>query len=260
MTDSVLVQDDVVGVDALARDVVVRTLTLSAPAKKNALTHSMLAALKRALPTTPAGTHQPVRAVVLQGAAGSFSSGFDLSALDDDERARGIDPIGSAADALERCLVPVVAAVDGCCMGGAVELASACALRIAASSTSFCVPATRLGLVYPTSGLARLQAILGPHSARVMAFAMPFAAVQAQMWGLIHEVVDDARSEAAKRAREIAGCAPLAVSGTLAALKALQRGDRDGAERLRVPSLRSTDLAVGIEAARKKMPPIFGGH
>ena len=69
---------------------------------------------------------QPIRVVVLEGEGGVFSAGFDLEALDDAERARGVDPITPAADAIASCAVPVIAAIDGHCHGGAVELCAAC--------------------------------------------------------------------------------------------------------------------------------------
>jgi len=201
-----------------------------------------------------------VRAVVLQGDGGLFSSGFDLGALDDHERARGIDPITAAAGALQGCPVPVVAAVDGFCIGGAVELVAACAIRVAATSTTFAVPAARLGLVYPTGGLARLRAVLGRHAERVLAVGAPFLAADARAWGLVDDVVDDARAHAHQLAVAVAHNAPLAVAGTLTALRAVDVDDHAGAEAARRPALRSADLVEGLAAAKEKRPPVFGGR
>ncbi len=259
-TAGIGVEDAVVGADIDGGPVVVRTVTLAHPAKKNALTRPMLEALARALPDAPAGPGQPVRAVVLQGAGATFSSGFDLSSLDDDERARGVDPITPAADALQRCPVPVVAAVDGHCHGGAVELACACALRVAATSTVFGVPAVRLGLVYPAAGLVRLRAVLGSNAERVLVVGRPFSAADARAWGLVHDVVDDARAHARALALAVADNAPLAVAGTLSALRAIDDGQLDAVEAQRAPALRSADLGEGIRAAHEKRPPRFGGR
>jgi enoyl-CoA hydratase/carnithine racemase len=260
MTPSLRVVDAPAGTDVDGAAVVVRELTLANPSKRNALTRSMLDALARALPTTPAGKGQPVRAVILQGAGGTFSSGFDLDDLDEAERTRGVDPIGPAARAIERCPVPVVAAVDGHCYGGAVELVAAAPIRVADATTTFAVPAVRLGLVYPTGGLVRLRALLGRNAERVLVVGRPFGAAEARAWGLIHDVVEDARAHARILADALAQNAPLAVSGTLAALRAVDDADLDAVDRLREPALASHDLLEGVAAAREKRPPKFGGR
>lgn len=253
MTPSLRIFND----DASNPGVVVRTITLQNPTKKNALTPSMLAELQQAL-------RQPnddgVRAIVLCGAGDTFSSGFDLSALDDDERARGVDPITAAADAIEASDVPVVVAVDGSCYGGAVEVCCAAAVRVASTSARFCVPAVKLGLVYPAGGLARLRRTLGRNSERVLLTGLPFSADDARAWGLIHDVVDDARSHARAIARAIADAAPIAVRGTVRALRAIDRDDAASVEEARAAALNSEDLVEGVVAAREKRPPKFQGR
>ncbi len=260
MTGTIHQQDDVVGSDAFGHDVVVRFLTLDNAVQRNALTPAMLASLAQVLPTRPAGPLQPVRAIVLQGAGATFSSGFDLASLDADERARGVDPITPTADALQRCPVPVVAAIDGFCIGGAVELVCACAIRVASTTAVFSVPAAKLGLVYPTGGLVRFRAALGKNAERVLVVARPFSADDARVWGLVHDVVDDARAHARVLALAIADNAPLAVSGTLAALRAVDDGDAIGVDDARREALASEDLLEGIAAAQTKRPPKFGGR
>jgi enoyl-CoA hydratase/carnithine racemase len=260
MDHTLHLHDDVVGVDSAGDNVVVRTISLANPRRKNALSPGMLDALVHVLPTSSAGPGQPVRALILQGAEGSFSSGFDLGALDDDEIARGVDPITPAADALARSPIPVVAAVDGVCMGGAIELVCACAVRVASTSATFCVPAVRLGLVYPASGLARFRAVLGRHAERVLVVGRPFGANDARVWGLIDDVVDDARAHARALARAIAENAPLAVSGTQAALHGVDEGDPSVVDAARRAALRSSDLVEGLAAAKEKRPPRFGGR
>ncbi|MDP2344602.1 MAG: enoyl-CoA hydratase/isomerase family protein [Deltaproteobacteria bacterium] len=261
MSATILIADDVI-----EDGVVVRVVTLAQPAKKNALTPAMLKQLIEALPkTSSSSSTQPVRVVVLEGAGATFSSGFDLSALHDDDddgaRARRVDPITPAANALQRCPVPVVCAVDGACFGGAVELVAACAVRVASTSTTFCIPATRLGLVYPAAGLRRLRMTLGRNAERVLVVGAPFTAAQALGWGLVHDVVDDARAHARSLARTIAGNAPIAVSGTLEALGIVDDdGDDDAIEAIRDRALQSDDLIEGVRAQKEKRPPKFGGR
>ena len=157
--------------------------------------------------------------------------------------------------------MPVVCAIDGSCFGGAVELAAACALRVASTTATFCIPAVRLGLVYPATGLRRLRRTLGRNVERVLLVGRPFSAVQAQSWGLVHDVVDDARGQARSIARVLARNAPLAVSGTIAALAVIDKGGSDDViEGIRRNTLESADLLEGVAAHREKRPPKFGGR
>ncbi|HEY1098757.1 MAG TPA: enoyl-CoA hydratase/isomerase family protein, partial [Myxococcota bacterium] len=179
--------------DIVVDDTVVRVLTLDHVARRNALTPELLAAIPAALPSSSASPTQPIRAVILEGAASTFSSGFDLRAIDG-EKHTGVDPITVAADAIAACPVPVVAAVEGACRGGAVELLAACHVRVAAADATFAVPAVHLGLVYPTSGLRRFRRVLGAAAERVLLVGRAFSAADARGWGLVHDVVADARS------------------------------------------------------------------
>jgi len=238
----------------------VRVLTLAQPARRNALTPAMLSALRAALPTAPASPDQPLRVVIVEGADGVFSAGFDLEALDEVERARGVDPITPAADAIAACPVPVIAAVDGHCHGGAVELCAACPIVVAARGTRFSVPAVRLGLVYPAAGLRRFRRRLGAAAERVLLTGHAFSADDARAWGLVHDVVDDARAAARLLADTIAAAAPIAVAGTLAALRAIDDGDDDAIAAARVRALASDDFREGLLAWKQKRPPVFGGR
>jgi len=233
----------------------VRILTLSQPARRNALTPVMLGALVDAV------THVgDARAVVLIGEGAVFSAGFDLTAITEDVRAQGVDPIGDAAAAISACRVPVIAGVVGECHGGAVELCAACHVVVAAPSARFSIPAVRLGLVYPARGLVRLAARLGPAAARVAVTGAPFSSVDAARWGLVQELEEDATSRAHALAAACASAAPLAVAGTLAALRDIAAGAVDDIERHRAPALGSADLAEGIAAARARRPPTFTGR
>jgi enoyl-CoA hydratase/carnithine racemase len=236
----------------------VRVVTIANEARRNALTPTLLTSLAAAFAVT-----DDVRAVVLQGAGDTFSAGFDLRAIDD-ERSRGVDPIGAAADAISTCSVPVIAAVDGACFGGAVELLAACHVRMCAASTTFAVPAVRLGLVYPVGGLRRFRRVLGTNAERVLLIGRPFGAPQAAAWGLIHDVIGpdrNVRDAASALALDLAAAAPLAVRGTLEALRAIDGGARsDVVEAHRVAALGSADLREGTRAANEKRPPKFEGR
>lgn len=255
MTDALHLSDDDIDVGGVA--VVVRVLTLSQPKKKNALTPAMLSSLQTAVASARAAG---ARAIVLEGDGGTFSSGFDLQALNDDERARGVDPITAAANAIEASDVPVVVAVDGSCFGGAVELCCAAAVRVCSTTTTFCVPAVKLGLVYPAGGLTRFRRALGRNAERVLLPGLPFGSDEARAWGVVHDVSDDARAHARAIARAIAAAAPLAVAGTVNALAAIDRGDASAVDAARAAALHSEDLAEGVMAAKEKRAPRFTGR
>lgn len=243
---------------AAAANSAVRVVTIDNEPRRNALTPPMLASLAAAM-----SVDEHVRVVVLQGAGATFSAGFDLRAIDD-EHDRGVDPIGTAAAAIAACAVPVIAAVDGACFGGAVEVLAACHIRLCAASTTFAVPAVRLGLVYPVGGLRRFRRVLGTNAERVLLPGRPFGAAQAAAWGLIHDVVSadgSVREAAMAMALDLAVAAPLAVRGSLQALRAIDaQADDVDVESRRTAALASTDLREGVRAANEKRPPKFEGR
>ncbi len=241
----------------------VRTITLSHPEKKNALTRGMLAAVQEGVADLPAA----IRAVVLTGQGGVFSSGFFLDQLDDEERARGINPIDAAAAALESCAVPVVAAIEGVCMGGAVELAVSCALTVVHPATTVGIPACRFGLVYPEEGIERLVRRIGPAAARRLLLpATTMSGHEAVACGVFgrrsEQVLDDGQA----CAQAIADNGPLAVDATRRAIDAFAQGgavtdtDREAMRARRQRVLASLDLQEGLAAAREKRAPVFVGQ
>ena len=245
-------------------DGAVRVVTLSHPEKKNALTLDMLAELSPAFRATDAHP----RALVLVGdpAGAAFSAGFDLSAIDG-AKAGGLDPIDAPAQAIARCPVPVIAAIDGPCMGGALDLAAACTLRVASPRARLRMPATRLGLVYGSAGLGRMIAAFGrQQTLRLFLTAETVSGDALRARGLV-DVLDDAPLDAARAlADAIAAGAPLAVRGTLQAVRVLSRpaqisvAQADLLRRARRRALHSADLARGLDAIAQKRPPRFEGN
>lgn len=249
----------------------VRVLTLSNPPKRNALTRASLDELRGALPTTPSSDAQPIRVVILRGdpAGKCFSAGYDISAIDEAEKDAGLDPIRAPADALEACPVPVLAAIEDACMGGAFEIAMACTLRVAATSAKLAMPPARLGLVYSPSGLQRFLRVASPSTVqRLFLTGERLGGAEAQRKGLVDLAVEPggAFEEARAIAAQIASNAPLAVSGLLDAIRRCARPggpsdeDRAAIEAARARTVASADLAEGVAAFLGKRAPVFHGR
>jgi enoyl-CoA hydratase/carnithine racemase len=245
-------------------------LTISNPDKRNALDHPILDAIVAALAEA-----DPARALVLTGAGGMFSSGYDIGDIPSDvfaEQAAELvaHPFTEALDALESCPVPTVAALPGHTIGGGLELALACDLRIAADGIRLGMPPARLGLVYSHTGLRRfLDTIGAPRTRELFLAARQVDARTAMSWGLVNDVVGAADLEdvALDLAEDIAAFSPLSVRGNKRAIRELldarARLDPD-VERelieLRDASLRSDDMVEGVRAFAEKRPARWTGR
>lgn len=244
-------------------------LTISNPSKRNALDHAILDAIAAALQDVDA------RCVLLTGAQGMFSSGYDIGDIDDADFAQEAErliaqPFGAAMHALDDCPVPTVAALPGHTIGGGLELALACDLRLAGDGILLGVPAAKLGLVYSHTGLRRfLEAIGAPRTRELFLLGRNVDAATALSWGLVNDVVDPAQLEevAVELARELAGNAPLSVRGNKRVLRELLRAGREldpDLERellaLRRASFDSEDLREGVRAFGQKRQARWKGH
>jgi enoyl-CoA hydratase/carnithine racemase len=245
-------------------------LTISNPAKRNALDHAILDAIAAVLDDIG-----DARVVLLTGAGGMFSSGYDIGEIPDDVFAEEAErlvahPFASALGALEDCEVPTVAALPGHTIGGGLELALACDLRVAADGILLGMPPAKLGLVYSHTGLRRfLQAIGAPRTRELFLTARNVDARTALDWGLVNRVVgvSDLESAALDLAQDIAANAPLSVRGNKRAIRELlaAEGQLDPeVERelieLREASFHSEDLREGVRAFGQKRPARWKGR
>jgi enoyl-CoA hydratase/carnithine racemase len=245
-------------------------LTISNPAKRNALDQAILDAIAVVLRDLGAA-----RTVVLTGAHGMFSSGYDIGDIPEDVFAQEAErlvahPFTAAVAALEGCEIPTVAALPGHTIGGGLELALACDLRIAADGIALGMPPAKLGLVYSHTGLRRfLDAIGAPRTRELFLTARNIDARTALTWGLVNQVVgaSDLESAALDLAQDLAANAPLSVRGTKRVIRDLlaAEGQLDPeVEReliaLREASFHSEDMREGVRAFGEKRPARWKGQ
>jgi enoyl-CoA hydratase/carnithine racemase len=248
-------------------------LTISNPAKRNALDHAILDGIAAALARVD--TQNDARCVLVTGAHGMFSSGYDLGDLGDEVFAEEAErlvahPFAAALDALDACPVPTLAALPGHTIGGGLELALACDLRIAADGIRLGMPPAKLGLVYSHTGLRRfLEAIGAPRTRELFLLGRNIDARTALTWGLVNDVVlpSDLEEEGLDRAEELASNAPLSVRGNKRVIRELLRAGSDldpDVERelieLRRACFRSEDLREGVRAFAEKRPARWRGR
>jgi len=244
-------------------------LTVDNPAKRNALDHDILDALAEVLPGVEA------RCLILAGAGRVFSAGYDIGALPQErfaEEAAALiaHPFNAALEALDAVPFPVVAAIGGHAIGGGLELALSCDLRVCSTEARLGMPPARLGLVYSHSGLRKfIDAIGAPRTRELFFTARNVSAAEALAWGLVGEVVPPAEvtTRAVEMAAGIAANAPLSLRGNkrvIGALLAAEMGLDSSTEAelvaLREECFRTDDFLEGVRAFAEKRTPRWTGR
>jgi enoyl-CoA hydratase len=259
----------------------VGTLWLDRPEKRNAMTSEMWTALPDAVAAL--GGDPDIRAVVLAGRGKSFCVGLDLMALsevtpsDAEQTSRAAANLQqmevtrgfqSAISSIAQCPVPVIAAVHGHCLGGGIDLITACDIRIASTDATFSVRETRIGIVADVGTLQRLpKVVTSGHVAELAYTGRDIDAARAEKIGLVNDVYPDADAvltAAYELAEEIAANSPLAVRGTKFILQ--QSEDLTTEQSLLLnglwtmaTSLQSNDLKEAVTAYLEKRAPDFTG-
>jgi enoyl-CoA hydratase/carnithine racemase len=213
--------------------------------------------------------------VVLHGAGGqAFASGADISEFEQqranaEQKDRYGDVASAGRAALAALTKPLLAMVQGFCIGGGLALALGADLRIATPGSRFGIPAARLGLGYDYAGVAALARLVGPSVAKDMLFsARQLDAAEALRVGLVNAVVDDAQllDHVTAYAQRVAANAPLTVQAAKAAVRLFERyaiADDAGAAEIEALVNRcfdSADYAEGRRAFMAKRVPQFKGH
>ncbi|MEX5539139.1 crotonase/enoyl-CoA hydratase family protein [Pseudomonas poae] len=219
-----------------------------------------------------------VRAVVLSGAGKHFSSGIDLMMLAQVANDPGKDvgrnarllrrkilELQASFNAVDNCRKPVLAAIQGYCIGGAIDLISACDMRYAAEDAQFSIKEVDIGMAADVGTLQRLPRIVGDGMLRELAYTgRQFGAEEARSIGLVNRVYPDHASLLAgvlEIAREIAAKSPIAVTGTKAMISYMRdHSINDGLEYVatwNAAMLQSNDLRVAIAAHMSKQKPDF---
>lgn len=235
-------------------------LTLNRPEARNALNTSLLAQLADVLDRLAQDAH--CRAVLITGTGGHFAAGADITEIEGKSSAEGaVDPRKGYWSRISAFPKPIIAAVDGFCLGGGFELALMTDGIVAGETARFGLPETTLGLMPGAGGGQRLLALVGRMRAlRMVLLGEIIMSELAEAWGIAAwRTSGSALPEAMKIVSTLALRAPLALA---AAKKAITAGEQDalafaeerrGFEQL----LDSADKKEGIAAFREKRKPDF---
>jgi enoyl-CoA hydratase/carnithine racemase len=245
----------------------VARLTIDNPERRGALDHELLDALAGHARTLEA------RCVVVRGSGSVFSAGYDIGNLEGqsfEESAERLvaHPFHDALEALEAYPYPVVGEINGHAIGGGLELALTCDIRVAARTARLGMPPAKLGLIYSHTGLRKFIDVCGPaNTAELFHVGEPVDAERALMMGLVNEVVEPAELDGRvlELAARIAANAPLSLAGNKRIMRTLRTQplppdvERELIE-LRESCFRSEDFREGVRAFAEKRKPRWQGR
>jgi enoyl-CoA hydratase/carnithine racemase len=245
----------------------VARLTIANPQRRGALDHEILDALARHARSLDA------RCLIVRGSGAVFSAGYDIGNLEDQQFEESAErlvahPFHDAIEALEAYRYPVVGEINGHAIGGGLELALTCDIRVAARGAKLGMPPARLGLIYSHTGLAKfIDACGAANTAELFFVGDNVGAERGARMGLVNEVVD--RDQLEERVLALAGSiaanAPLSLEGNKRVIRALRaRPLPPEVEReliaLRESCFSSEDFREGVRAFAEKRRPVWRGR
>jgi len=230
------------------------SIFLNRPERRNALSFGLLARLSDILSSE---IRDDTAAVIVSGVDGCFSAGADLAELTGTLEDLGLDDaIEEVTQKIRGLPVPVIAAIDGPCLGGAFDLALSCDHRIASKNAFFQVPATRLGLLYNPRSVIRMRQLLGRDAVfSLLVLGERLDAHAAQRAGIVSRIVEGASYEAAlELAQASLENIRSAVDASKRLLNAADGIDIDYGEweELRRELLSSPERKAAIDGAKKR--------
>ena len=250
---------------SLTLDGPVAHLAIDRPDKRNAFTQAMWEALPELVDR--AMLNPDIRVMILRASEpGAFSAGADIAEFGDgaqnaDWRIRNQAAIRRAMETLARAPKPVIAQIEGDCIGGGCGLSLACDFRIATPSARFGITPAKLGLVYSLHDTKLLVDLVGPAAAKRILFTAGLVdAAEAHRIGLVDEIAEDAGTAAATLAAQIASVSPHSVRASKAMIARILHGQaEDDAETLAqfADAFDGPDFRKGVAAFLAKRKPEF---
>jgi enoyl-CoA hydratase/carnithine racemase len=246
----------------------VAVVRLNRPAQRNAVTLAMWQDMARIFGEL--GAAEAVRAIILTGAGGNFSVGADVSEFG---RVRATDrqsadyevAVDSSSDAIMAAPKPVIAVIEGYCLGGGCHLSMSCDFRFVRSDAAIGIPAAKLSIVYGIRSTQRLLSLVGLTNAkRLLYMAERIGAEEAARIGLADQVSADPMADARAMASALATLAPLSIAGAKQILTGLAMGpgalDQQAAQNFIDRVSASADYEEGRKAFAEKRAPVFRGR
>ncbi|KAF2152738.1 ClpP/crotonase [Myriangium duriaei CBS 260.36] len=245
----------------------IKLISLSRPAAKNAISRLLLSELSTIITTLHSSSPTSTRCLILSSSVpGIFCAGADLkerASMTTAETHSFLHDLQSTFSALATLPIPSIAVVSGIALGGGLELALSCTLRVFSSSAVVGLPETRLGIIPGAGGTYRLQQLIGLSKAQDMILTgRRVGAHEAFAMGLCNRFVpaegkeDQAVEAAVEVAREITRAAPLAIR---AAIRAMREGTESAERREYESVLGTSDRDEALRAFVEKRAPVYTG-